>query len=252
MVGETAIAAVRTSRHVGLLTLTLLLAAVFLTPASATAAEGQSLDAVRDAVRSFLLDQSRSQAGDWDVRVHRLDPRLRLHACESPLQAFAPHGRLNMKGRTTVGVRCNDAKPWKLYVPVSIEHFIEVVVAVRPMTPGQRVVAADIGLARKNTAQLHYGYYRNGDAVVGQAVRQTLGPGDVLRPGSLAEPTLVRRGQELILVADTGNVQVSMSAVSLENGAKGERIRVRNRNSSRIVEGVVLDSHRVSVGIVGR
>lgn len=232
---------------VGFLTAALLGASVLLTPGFA-AEGGQSLEAIEATVRSFLEAHGRDQAGEWDIRVHRLDRRLRLHACDSSLEAFAPHGRITLSGRTTVGVRCNDAKPWKLYVPVSIDHYVDVIVARRPLNAGQRVSAADLTTARRNAARLPYGYYRDATVVIGQAVRQPVTAGAVLRPGTLAAPTLVRRGQELILIADTGSVQVSMSGVALENGTRGERIRVRNSGSGRTVEGTVLDSHRVAVG----
>lgn len=208
----------------------------------------QSLEAIETAVRGFLEAQGKGQPGDWDIRVHRLDRRLRLHACATPLETFAPHGRVKLSGRTTVGVRCNDAKTWKLYVPVSIDQYLDVIVARHPLRTGQRVSAADLTTARKNAASMPYGYYRETGAVVGQAVKQPVATGDVIRPGTLAAPTLVRRGQELILVADTGSVTVSMSGVALENGTRGERIRVRNTRSGRTVEGTVLDSHRVRVG----
>ncbi|MBA1146955.1 flagellar basal body P-ring formation protein FlgA [Ectothiorhodospiraceae bacterium WFHF3C12] len=235
----------------GFLTALGLLMAAFLAPGGAVAAPaGQSIEAIEQTVRDFLRAQGEKEPGEWDIRVHRLDRRLRLHACRTPLEAFAPHGRVELSGRTTVGVRCNDTKRWKLYVPVSIDRFMEVVVTRHPLSSGQRISAADLTMARKNTARLPYGYYERIEPVVGQAVRQPLAAGDVVRPATLAEPTLVQRGQELILVADTGSVQVSMSGVALENGARGERIRVRNTRSGRTVEGTVLDSHRVNVGTV--
>lgn len=240
------------TRFAGILTLALAGAGNFLTPGTAHAEPGQSLDAIRDTVRTFLSDQREAGAADWDVRIHRLDPRLRLHPCESPLEAFAPHGRIKLEGRTTVGVRCNDSKPWKLYVPVSIDRFTQVVVVNRPLSPGQRVRQEHVSLERKNTARLPYGFFTTAADVVGLTAKHNLRPGDVVRPGTLTEPTLVKRGQELLLVADSGSVKVSMSGTALENGTKGQRIQVRNEHSERIVEGVVLDGHRVRVGTLKR
>lgn len=235
-------------RCVGILTAAALILTALLAGVSNAGDDRQSIEAIETAVRGFLEAQGKEQPGQWDIRVHRLDRRLRLHACASPLETFAPHGRVKLSGRTTVGVRCNDAKPWKLYVPVSIDQYLDVIVARHPLRTGQRVSAADLTTARRNSSNMPYGYYRETGHIVGQAVKQPVAAGDVIRPGTLSAPTLVRRGQELMLVADTGSVTVSMSGVALENGARGERIRVRNSRSGRTVEGTVLDSHRVQVG----
>ncbi|MEP7242567.1 MAG: flagellar basal body P-ring formation protein FlgA, partial [Gammaproteobacteria bacterium] len=65
------------------------LISVLLAPALACAEEGvQSLEAIRAAAQSFVLQQVPKQApGTMQVNVGALDPRLRLAACADPLKA---------------------------------------------------------------------------------------------------------------------------------------------------------------------
>ena len=50
----------------------------------------QSHAAIRPAVRDFLLQRDASPGAEIEVQVDDLDPRLRLAACERPLEVFLP------------------------------------------------------------------------------------------------------------------------------------------------------------------
>ena len=58
---------------------------------------------------------------------------------------------------------------------------------------------------------------------------------------------LVRRGQIVTLVAGGGPVEIRTTGKALADGAAGERVRVRNERSNRIVEGVVAEDGTVRV-----
>ena len=84
---------------------------------------------------------------------------------------------------------------------------------------------------------------------VGQEATRRLIPGQVLTTAHVAPPELVKRGQEVTLYAARPGLSVRMKGEALEDGAEGERIRVRNRSSKRIVEGYVEPSGAVRVAL---
>jgi flagella basal body P-ring formation protein FlgA len=49
---------------------------------------------------------------------------------------------------------------------------------------------------------------------------------------------LIHRGQSVILAARTGGVEVSAPGVALADAAAEQRVRVRNLNSLKVIEGV--------------
>jgi len=91
------------------------------------------------------------------VTAGRLDRRLRLTACELPLESFAPPGKRRM-GKRTVGVRCNGKHAWTIYVPVSVKVMTEVIIAKRALERGTIISAADVGLEQRDISRLHRGY----------------------------------------------------------------------------------------------
>jgi flagella basal body P-ring formation protein FlgA len=73
------------------------------------------------------------------------------------------------------------------------------------------------------------------EAALGQTSRRSLRPGDVLRAGQLAAPVLVKRGDQILMIARREQVEVSTSGEALDNGARGAIIRVRNAASGQVV-----------------
>lgn len=214
-----------------------ILALSILSPV-AGAGEIQSLDSIRDAVKTFVLAESGS-SDTVSATVGSLDRRLRLAKCGQALEAFWPPGARTI-GNTTAGVRCAGAKPWKIYVSVRIEVFESIVVANRSMGRGDSLEAGDLRLERRSITALTRGYVTDLKRVVGYRLKRAVRPGEVILPGSLEAEKLIKRGQRVTLLARTGGFEVRMAGTAMRDGAAGERIRVRNLSSRRIVEGQVM------------
>lgn len=219
--------------------------------ATAAAADGgsyQSLAAIRKAVDRFVQERLQGPGVVDGIAIEHLDPRLRLTACDGPLQPFLPDGQPSA-GRLTVEVRCPAPKPWRLYVPVRITRHIEVLIAAHPLPRGVALTRDSIRRERRNPVDLARGWYAEPKQLLGLETRRAIHAGEVLSPGLLTSPRLIRRGQELILFATSGAMTVTMKGEALEDGAEGEVIRVRNLSSSRIVEGRVVGADKVQVSL---
>jgi len=222
--------------------------AALLGAAAAVAAPPvQDLDAVRAAARAHV---ARLYAAEGEVRheirVEALDPRLRLRACDRPLETFDPPGA-RRHGNTTVGVRCPGRTRWTVYVPVRVALIRPVVVTRHPIPRGQVLRATDLRLAERDTATLPMGYLTRVEAAIGRRARRPLPAGAVVAPGHLDRAPVVRRGQRVILLAARRGLEVRVAGEALADAARGERVRVRNLRSRRIVEGVVVAAGVVQV-----
>lgn len=228
----------------GLLAITLLA----LPAASAASQQHQSLESIRKAVYSFVGEQHAALDTDFELEIGRLDPRLRLVACEFPLSTFAPHPSAR-PGHMTVGVRCDGQRPWTLYVPVRVHSYLEVLTVGGTIPRGRVLQDDDLRPMRKSLATLPHGYFTDPAAVVGMETRRALRAGEILAPNAVAEPQMVSRGQEVWLTAATGGISVSAKAEALQDGARGARIQVRNLSSGRVVEAEVVGPNRVQAAL---
>lgn len=225
------------------------LTAIFLVAAVGAAAgsEIEPLERILETARTFLTDAlGTDEHVETRIEIGRLDNRLRLQRCAHPPTAqLAPGARA--EGSTTVNVRCSEPAPWSIFVPVRVERYAEVVVAARSISRQQIIQPDDVRLERQETSQLAAGYVDDIASVVGLQARRALTPGQVLSGNHLAPRQLITRGQQVTLFADRPGLSVRMTGEALEDGAVGQRIRVRNRSSKRIVEGYVEPSGAVRV-----
>jgi flagella basal body P-ring formation protein FlgA len=211
---------------------------ILLLPGMATAESPQPLKSIHETARSFVERQVPSSPGELQVEVGQMDPRLRLPACEQPLEAFFAPGARQL-GNTTVGVRCRGAKAWSLYVPVTIKLTREILVLANPLPHGATLGPSDIRMEPREVSSLASGFLTELRQALGRQLTQTSAPGTPLSPLLLKAPTLVRRGQTVVLLVNSGGLEVRMSGQAMADGAEGQMVRVRNLTSRRVIEGVV-------------
>jgi len=92
------------------------------------------------------------------------------------------------------------------------------------------------------------------DAVdlIGKAARRPLRAEIPLRSNDVQEPILVGKNTMVTLVAATPNLVLTTVGRSLDEGGKGDVIRVMNNHSHKVIEGTVLSSGQVRVEISSR
>lgn len=209
--------------------------------------ELQSHAAILEAVQQFLSQQAEVRDHkDIQIRLGHLDPRLSLTACSEPLQTSLAPGARSV-GKTTVGVRCAAPKPWGLYVPASVDVYQTVFETATNLPRGHVIAASDLRAVKHNLTRLTRGYYADAAELIGKETRRRLLRGNVITPSQVKAPLLVKQGQQVELLAKTDSYAVRMSGKAMMDGARGERIRVKNLSSSRIVEGIVTRSGQVTV-----
>ena len=197
----------------------------------------QSLAAIESAVKGFVT-QSIGAAGDSEFTLGRLDPRLRLAACDAALKmrfSREPRGG----GPNAVEVRCEGSRPWSLYVTVDVARFAQVVVSTRGLVRGAVITADDVVVARRRVDRTRLDYLNSATSAVGRVAARAIGPDQILGAANVAMPRLVKRGDEVTIASVGSTISVQVKGQALKDGALGDRVSVRNLNSKRVVEGVV-------------
>ena len=221
------------------------LTCVFAAP-RAFAQEVHSLENVREvAVRAVKARLSDSR-GKYFLSAATLDPRLRLARCASPLEALPPTGS-TAGARVTIGVRCTAGNAWTVYVPVTIEVELPVFVLQRALSRDARVADTDIQLQTRRVSGSSANFVSDAASLQGRHLKRALPAGSLLTADALTVDVLVRRGQQVTLLAQTGSMEIRAQGHALTDGGMSDRIRVRNANSMKIVEGVVENSGTVRV-----
>lgn len=225
--------------------LLILLSVWFATAAFATT---QSLDDIQSAAESFVRSHLPSSKAKQFVTASKLDPRLRVAACDQPLQAFE-QSATTLGARVTVGVRCASANAWTLYIPVAVEVEIPVLVLRRALARRARIDLIDVEPETRRMPGSAATFLQDVTSLQGHRLKRSLPAGTALTVDMLVPDVVVRRGQQVTLIAATGPVEIRAQGHALTEGGVDDRIRVQNMSSLKVVEGVVESDNVVRVGL---
>lgn len=180
-----------------------------------------------------------------DFSVSKVDPYLRLTSCSKPLSLEKIGDKLI--GRISIAVRCEGNKLWKIFVPVTVRAYRKVVTAAVPLARNQTLEPALLELTEKDVSHLTQGYFSSITAVAGKSLSRPLRLSGVLQPNMVIEPVIIKRGDEVIIIAKTGTLSVKSPGIAINDGRLGQQIQVRNKSSKRVVMARVISSQQVQV-----
>ncbi|GAA4888704.1 hypothetical protein GCM10023333_22540 [Ferrimonas pelagia] len=134
---------------------------------------------------------------------------------------------------------------WRGYVRARIEVVAQVPMAVRRISRGQVLSRQDLVMAERRLSLADQDLVFRQSQLIGQSARRGLRPNQPIRHSQIHVPHLVSLGDEVLIRAGQGDFAATMTGTALENGAKGEGIRVRNQSSGRVIT-----AYPISNGIV--
>lgn len=225
----------------------LLLPLLLLLPTQVlVAAPITSLSRLQQITTHYLHTHFAGKGLQVKIKVSTPDPRLRLAKCATPPQASLPGSRF-FGNRVSVRLACAGPVPWIIYLPAQVHVFRRVLVATRALGRGDLVGRHAVRWQRYDVSLLGYGYIEHITDITGRRLLRPISSGAVLSPGMFAIRLLVHRGDHVSILAEVGRVRVRTHGTALDNGAAGARVKVRNSNSGRIIQGLVVSADTVQI-----
>ncbi|BAN35527.1 flagellar basal body P-ring biosynthesis protein FlgA [Sulfuricella denitrificans skB26] len=199
---------------------------------------------IRKTVDHFVRQNTAELPGEVTSTVGAIDPRLQLPSCDTP-EAFLPSGS-RLWGNSTVGVRCQSATPWTIYVPVSVRIMAQTAVATRPLSAGQTVSPADVAMQGNDLSQLPPGVITDPELAIGKTVIYSASTGQPFRHDMLRAPKVIQQGQTVKLMAKGNGFQVTSEGKALANATLGQVVSVRTQ-SGEVISGIAKQNGVVEV-----
>lgn len=205
---------------------------------------------LQDGVKRWVSDQQKVSPEAVDLLP--FDPRLRIQACDVALQFDQP-----FSSPETVRARCPQPV-WQLFARVQLRQGrmntlasqaeasqvppparVPVVVASTMVPRGTVLTEAHVRLAEVDTPGVGSPAFEKVADVMHAEVLRDLRPGVPIRSQDVRPALLVRRGQMVLLTVGQGGFMISARLEAMQDGRMGEQIQLRNRESGRIMTGVV-------------
>ena len=198
----------------------------------------ESLERIRVAAEDAVRAQLQGIA--YEVHIQAIAPDSRLQLAQCPQRLTAQIGTAELGARTTVRVSCPvRATPWTLFVPVTLESDVPVLVLRQSELRGARLLPETVARQTRRVQGLRSDYVSDARTLAHSTLTRDLPAGTALTFTLLQADYLVRQGQAVTLVAQGAGIEVRAPARAMEDAREGARVHVENLSSQRIVQGVV-------------
>jgi flagella basal body P-ring formation protein FlgA len=199
---------------------------------------------VSDYISQNLINNlSDARIKDIDVAENLILPGGRITYTVKPPRNAPMAGKIPL----TINFDVNGKFYKRVWASATIEIFTPVVVTKRPLGRHKPISEDDIELRQMDLAQLPSDVITDPELVLGQRTRRAIGSQTALRSNLIEFPPLVRRGDVVVILAETGGLKVTTVGQVKKKGRLGERIPVMNFDSKKVLYARVLDSNTVKV-----
>lgn len=188
---------------------------------------------IKTAVSNFVQQQTAALPGKVTYQVEDVDRRIALANC-TRIEAFVPGGS-QLIGKTSVGVHCNEAGGWQIFVPVQIKLRLDLLVSARQLPLGHVLQAQDLVSLTTEATQLTG--LTDPNLAIGKILRYSIAAGQVLRENMLRIPFSITQGQTVQLVSQGSGFSINNAGAALNNASSGQAVQVRV-GSNRVLGGV--------------
>lgn len=122
----------------------------------------------------------------------------------------------------------------------------------RAIGAGETIRSADVEMMQVREDATRRDVIASADKLIGQVARQRLREREPVRETDVRQATLVARNANVTVLLQTGNLSLSVQGRAVEEGARGDTIRVFNTASNRQIEGVIVGPDTVAVQMAPR
>ena len=123
----------------------------------------------------------------------------------------------------------------------------EVPVLTRRLKHGEEIRRQDIEWIEVENREISRNTVLDAEEMVGMSLRRPVSPGKMVRSGDLQLPIVIKKNSLVTVELVAGGMQLTIQGRALDNGARGEAIRIVNLQSNKTLTGVVLERDRVAV-----
>ncbi|MFQ1996830.1 flagellar basal body P-ring formation chaperone FlgA [Aeromonas sp. 601027] len=170
-----------------------------------------------------------------EVTAATLDERLPLTRCDDLLTISLP-AKMEIRRNTTVYMKCEEEKPWDVYLPVRVSIQKPFVTVTDPITKGDLLNESKLVVAFQDQTLIRGDYLTNPAPLIGVRSKREIKPGQPIR---LSQVCVICKGDQVTLTAENSNFQIKTMARALQDGSFGEIIKLVNIRSGKTVEGKV-------------
>ena len=207
-----------------------------------------SREKIKMLVSDYIQKNIIKDNADGSIKDIQVADSLQLPNGRITFKVIPPRNR-DLLGKIPFSVHFDvNGKFYKrVWATATVEVLAEVVITKKPLGRHKPITEDDIELLKMDLAKLPSGVITDPEAVLGKRTKRAIGAKTVLRADQVELPPLVKRGDVVVIIAESSGLKITAMGQVKKKGRLGESIPVMNYDSKKILYGRVLDSSTVKV-----
>ncbi len=200
--------------------------------------------------KEYLAEKIPSYGNEIIIESDRVPADKILPASEEDVRLdVAPVEGNRDRGNVQVFVRIiiKDKQYLKIPVFFNVRVYENVVASSRKIGRGEILTEADLVVESIETTKLAASTFSSVDELVGKRITRLIQPYTPITPELINNPPLIKRGECIKLLLQSGNLIIVAKGVAKEDGHLGKIIKVKNIDSKKEIQGKVEDASTVKV-----
>lgn len=191
-----------------------------------------SVERIENAIISFL----KSQTTD-DIEIQIVQNIKPISFSESSITANLRHNFKDFKGLGFVWIDFykNEKLISTEQIRVKIQKFKSIPISLRVIRIGEIITENDIEYRRIDISNYNENELAQDNSIIGKIARNGIPKGSPFKMQDLSSQTLIKRGQIVTIVAQSGAVIIKTLGTALQDGGEGDIVRVKRNNQSNVV-----------------
>jgi flagella basal body P-ring formation protein FlgA len=132
-------------------------------------------------------------------------------------------------------------------VRANIEVQEKYLTSARQINKNAVIQPEDVQVAKRWVRTLSLRSVSDPQDVIGKRLTVNIGPDREIKQSMVSEPILIKRGEMVRIVLDGGQMAISTTGTAEEDGAEGQKIRVKNTSSQKVITAEVVRRGTVKV-----
>ncbi len=203
---------------------------------------------ILDNAHTYLTDRLAKQHLEHNITVQNIDSRLKLKKCSSEIDISLTQAPVK-PGKNTLKIECISQTPWRIFMTAQVQLFSHALVFNQPFNKGHLLKESDITLKKIELTGHRTAYLSESKHAINHVLKRRVRRGDLVSVNILSTPTLIKKGDNITIIAKNKGFQISMKGIALMAGGKNDKIKVINIKTKKIIQGIISDSQTVRVSI---
>ncbi len=207
---------------------------------------------IEDHIMAALIEKGVSS--DSQVLLSNRSLRLYVPGDSSATMAIEDLMLDRRSGRFSaiVSAPADDPAARRIRVTGRLHKMTEIPVLRRRMLSKQVIAESDIAWILIRSDRIQHNTVLDANDLIGKAPRRTVRASAPIRAADVRDPIVVEKGTLVTMLLRTPLMMLTAKGRALENGSKGDTIRVSNTKSNTVIEAVVTSSDTVVVRFASR